>query len=211
MHRLFSIGWEKWYKPMIWLKTFIAMLEWCVKCLMWKGLINVKAWSVGCWAPAVCRSVIIGPLTPGPKGVYWTHPEAFGMGPPSSPVQGMRVKDYTYKPCRCFVPIHFLRCTLQSISSLLRIGYFLQNRAFNPSGYKTRTLKENSVISMAANVFTCWIVKQSTTTTIIMLDKPVLLFREGGFPIEGPFQQRKIILNGHVYVYLSEHVQNVNK
>ena len=39
--------------------------------------------------PAVCWSVIMGDTSPGQKGVFWTHPEAFRTGPPRCPVQGM--------------------------------------------------------------------------------------------------------------------------
>ena len=41
--------------------------------------------------PAVCWSVIMGHLSPSPKGDFSTHPEAFRTGPPSCPVQGMLV------------------------------------------------------------------------------------------------------------------------
>ena len=41
--------------------------------------------------PAVCRSVIIGDLSPSCEGVYWTRPEAFRTAPLSCPVQDMYV------------------------------------------------------------------------------------------------------------------------
>ena len=39
--------------------------------------------------PAVCWSVIMGYLSPGPKGVYCTRPKASKMGPPSCVVKGL--------------------------------------------------------------------------------------------------------------------------
>ena len=41
--------------------------------------------------PAVCWSVIMGDFSPSPKGVYWTLPETFRMGPSSCALHSMNV------------------------------------------------------------------------------------------------------------------------
>ena len=52
-----------------------------------ESLVNWLNWRTEPFA--VCWSVIMGDLSPSPKGDFWTRPEDFRTGPPSCPVQGM--------------------------------------------------------------------------------------------------------------------------
>ena len=56
-------------------------------------------------------------LSPGPKGIYWTRPEAFRTGPPSYPVQGMRLTNDRRKTKR-FSP--FARKMLLSLVAKIK-------------------------------------------------------------------------------------------
>ena len=94
MHRFYSIGLEKWYKAMIWLDKQPNHLLLCQNYVVMSFAERVnQGESLVNWLdlltepPAVCWSVIMGDLSPGPKGVYCTHPKAFRIGPPSCPVQ----------------------------------------------------------------------------------------------------------------------------
>ena len=96
MHRFYSIGLKKWCKPTIWLDKNQNPLVYCQN----DAIMSFVEWvnqgeSLVSWVnwltepPAVCWSVIMGDLSPGPKGVYCTRQETFKTGPPSCAVQSM--------------------------------------------------------------------------------------------------------------------------
>ena len=96
MHRFYSLGLEKWYKPMIWLDKNQNHLLWCQNgvVISFVEMVN-QGESLASWLnwltepPAVCWSVIMGDLSASWKGVYWTLPKAFRTGPPSCVVHSM--------------------------------------------------------------------------------------------------------------------------
>ena len=97
MHIFYSIELEKLYKPMIWLdikkqnKLLYCqndvVMSFAESVNQGESLFNWLNWLTE--PSAVCWSVIMGDLSPGPQEVYWTRPEASWMGPASCPVQGM--------------------------------------------------------------------------------------------------------------------------
>ena len=96
MHRFYSIGLEKWYKPLIWLGKKQNNLLWCQNDVVMSFLETVnQGESLASWLnwltgpPAVCWCVIMGDLSANWKGVFLTLPKAFRTGPPSCAVHSM--------------------------------------------------------------------------------------------------------------------------
>ena len=104
MHRFYSVGLEKWYKPMIWLDNNQNYLLLCQNDVIISLVERVnQGESLASWLnwltepPAVCWSVIMGDLSASWKGIYWTLRKAFRTGLPSCAVYSM---DKTAEQCK---------------------------------------------------------------------------------------------------------------